>query len=160
VHCAVDTNAAAADWIFVGSAGGARIDHERMRSALRTVRRGGRMALLTQNRHGLHWLADWRPRATADDRAALSLADACELLHHAGAEDVRAYALLPHHEAPRVMIPVAPPCPAAAQRHALDQVWQRATPLGALTRALLGLCIEFGCMRQLYPSYLVVGRKP
>jgi hypothetical protein len=152
-----------ADWVFVGAASEAIVDEARLRAALDMTRSGGHIALAVENRYGLHWLADWRP--PHDEMAGCAAlrsgyTRARSLLQRAGAVDVRAYALLPHHEAPRAIIPVEPPCPPVAQRLALEQVWQRATPLGAAARALLGLGISSGLMRRLYPHYLLVGRKP
>jgi hypothetical protein len=151
------------DWVFVGAADEAIVDEARLRDALHMTRSGGHVALTVENRYGLHWLADWRP--SHDDMAARAAlrsgyTRAKALLRRAGAVDVRAYALLPHHEAPRAIIPVEPPCPPIAQRLALEQVWQRATPLGAVARALLGLCVATGLMRRMYPHYLLLGRKP
>jgi hypothetical protein len=152
-----------ADWVFVGAAHGVAVDEARLRAALDMTRSGGRVVLTVENRYGLHWLADWRPlRDGTAARASLhsGYTRAKALLWRAGAVDVRAYALLPHHEAPRAIIPVEPPCPPTAQRLALEQVWQRATPLGAVARALLGLGVATGLMLRMYPHYLLVGRKP
>jgi hypothetical protein len=147
----------------VGAANGAVVDERRLRDALGMLRRGGGVALTVENPYGLHWLADWRPLhdgAAARASVHCGYARAKALLRRSGAVDVRAYALLPHHQAPRAIIPVEPPCPPVAQGLALEQVWQRATPLGALARALLGLGAATRLMLRLYPHYLLVGRKP
>lgn len=151
-----------ADLVFVGCAHGTVIDESRLRSALGMVRNGGQVVLSVENPSGLHWLADWRPPTTGAAPASLRSGYRWvrALLQRSGVVDVAAYALLPHRDVPRVIIPVDPPCPAAAQRLALEHVWQRATPLGAAVRALLGLGIRTGLMLRRYPYYLLVGRKP
>jgi SAM-dependent methyltransferase len=129
------------------------------------LRPGGHLAVTVENRWGLHWIADWRP---ASERGASTHATTVRhglsrhiaLLRRAGADRLCAYALLPSRDAPRAIVPVFPPCPPAAQKMALDQVWQRATPAAALLRLGLGVLVSAGLMRYLYPHYLVVGRKP
>jgi hypothetical protein len=117
-----------------------------------------------ENPRGLHWLADWRPAAgerdTRQTALQMTLSGLERLMRRAGVTEIYSYALLPHHEAPRAIVPLQPACPSAAQMHALDQVWQRATPVAALTRKLLGVLVMIGAMRSLYPHYLVVARKP
>jgi SAM-dependent methyltransferase len=160
---------AAVDWVFFSgsiapdAAGVARS----LQAALTALRPGGHVVLTLENRWGLHWLADWR---VTDDTAAPAGGHEAVRRHglpwhrrqlcQAGAEDLRSYALLPSRDAPRAIIPVDPPCPAPAQRMALDQVWQRATPAAAIARGALGLLVRTGLMARLYPHYLVVGRKP
>lgn len=151
------------DWIFVG-ADASQPTENALRAAVQRARPGGHVALMLENRWGLHWLADWRSAGV--DRSSTSPAMQGSVsawrgrLREAGLEDIAVLALLPHHDAPRAIIPVDPSSPAAAQRHALDQVWQRATPGAAIVRWLLGLLVACGAMRSLYPHYLLVGRKP
>lgn len=153
-----------ADWVFLGAADAHDTIEARLQAAFDELKPGGHLAATLENPHGLHWLADWRP--PVDERHShrkvlrLTLPRFVRALERAGAAEVCSYALLPHHEAPRAIVPLQPAAPAAAQMHALDQVWQRATPLAALTRRLLGVLVRLGLMRRLYPHYLVVVRKP
>jgi hypothetical protein len=137
---------------------------QRLQAAFDRLKPGGHLAMPLENPRGLHWLADWRPAAGERDarRSTLqmTLSGLERLMRRAGVIEIYSYALLPHHEAPRAIVPLQPPCPSAAQMHALDQVWQRATPVAALTRKLLGVLVMIGAMRSLYPHYLVVARKP
>lgn len=161
------------DWVFFSGAMTAAADDDQaalqqVRGALDSLRPGGHVALTLENRWGLHWLADWRVSDDTNPGTATRGRNTSRhglrwhrnLLRAAGAADIRSYALLPSRDAPRAMIPVDPPCPAAAQRMVLDQVWQRATPAAAVVRRLLGVLVQAGLMRRLYPHYLVVGRKP
>jgi hypothetical protein len=154
---------AGADWIFLSRTGGS-LAAPPLRDALDQLKPGGHIVVTLENPRGLHWVADWRPAkstAAGGDTALQGGYRACSrLLGAAGATDVRSFALLPHHEAPRAIIPVDPPCPARAQLHAVDQVWQRATPMAALARKVIAVLITTGAMRALYPHYLVVGTKP
>jgi hypothetical protein len=129
------------------------------------LRPGGHIAMTLENRWGLHWIADWRTRSPRNEPTVAPLARHGlrwhrETLRRVGADQICAYALLPSRDAPRAIIPIDPPCPPAAQRMALDQVWQRATPAAALMRRAIGVLVDSGIMRHLYPHYLVVGRKP
>jgi SAM-dependent methyltransferase len=83
-----------------------------------------------------------------------------KLLTRAGFDEVRSFALLPHHSAPRAIIPIDPPCPPDAQQFVIDQVWRRASTAAALARALLAVLVRARVMRYFYPYYLLVGRKP
>jgi hypothetical protein len=166
VHELTDpTPAPAADWAFLSGtvpAEGLAVTLERTFAALRP---GGHLAMTLENRWGLHWIADWRPSAGRGPSAPATserhgLPWHLEQFRRAGADHICAYALLPSRDAPRAIIPVEPPCPPAAQKMALDQVWQRATPPAALLRLALGVLVRAGAMRFLYPHYLVVGRKP
>ena len=153
-----------ADWVFLGTDDTHDTVEGRICAAFQQLKPGGHLAVALENPRGLHWLADWRP--AADERRVragilrLTLRRFERAVRRAGATEVCSFALLPHHEAPRAIVPLQPPAPAAAQMHALDQVWQRATPIAALTRRLLGVLVQCGLMRQLYPHYLVVARKP
>jgi hypothetical protein len=137
-----------------------------LRRTFAALRPGGHVAMTLENRWGLHWIADWRTRSPANDVRADAppvrhgLRWHRELLRQVGADEICAYALLPSRDAPRAIIPIEPPCPPAAQKMALDQVWQRATPAAALLRRAIGVLVSSGLMRHLYPHYLVVGRKP
>ena len=153
-----------ADWVFLGTDDGHATVDGRIRAAFQQLKPGGHLAAALENPRGLHWLADWRP-AAGERRARagilrLTLHRFERAVRRAGATEVCSFALLPHHEAPRAIVPLQPPAPAAAQMHALDQVWQRATPVAAITRRLLGVLVRTGLMRRLYPHYLVVVRKP
>ena len=165
--------AGSVDWVFVtaDSPRGRPGLHEGLGSQLRLafafLRAGGRVALTCENRWGLHWLADWRAEGSAG-RDARSLRSRGghgfgwhrRAMRQAGGGEVHCFALLPSSDAPRAIIPVDPPCPAAAQRMALDQIWQRASPSAAIVRAGLGVLLHAGLMRSLYPHYLVIGRRP
>jgi hypothetical protein len=138
-----------------------------LRSLFHSLRPGGHLAITIENRWGLHFVADWRVAPKVQQRGANGhtperhgLRWHRHLMRAAGADQLRTYALLPSHDAPRAIIPVDPPCPPDAQKMALDQVWQRATPTAALARALLGVLVSAELMRWLYPHYLLVGRKP
>lgn len=153
-----------ADWVFLGTDDAHATVEGRIREAFDQLKPGGHLAAALENPRGLHWLADWRP-AVGERRARagilrLTLHGFERAVRRAGATEVCSFALLPHHEAPRAIVPLQPPAPTAAQMHALDQVWQRATPIAALTRRLLGVLVRCGLMRRLYPHYLVVVRKP
>ncbi len=161
------------DWVFLSGTvpwheGAAADATTTLRRAFAALRPGGHLALTLENRWGLHWLADWRTsprdpkgsgREGASD-ASHGLRWHRERLRGIGADQICTYALLPSRDAPRAIIPVQPPCPPEAQKMALDQVWQRATPAAALVRKALGALVTSGLMRQLYPHYLLVGRKP
>jgi hypothetical protein len=163
----------ALDWVFFSGSvpprDGATVEaFATLRRAFAALRPGGHLAITLENRWGLHWLADWRsaPRSTTDQPrqgtapARRGLHWHREGLRRLGAEEICSYALLPSRDAPRAIIPVDPPCPAEAQKMALDQVWQRASPVAALVRKALGALVTSGLMRGLYPHYLLVGRKP
>lgn len=149
------------DWVLCGTTGfgGA----QGLARAFAAVAPGGRIAVFCQNPGGLHWLSDWR-REPGDDRqrrpSVGRLDEVCDALRRLGARDVHGFALLPHHEAPRAIVPLEPPCPPAAQAAILDQVWQRGSPAAACVRALLSLVIRTGRMRRLFPHYLVAGTAP
>jgi hypothetical protein len=121
------------------------------------LRPGGHLAVGVENRWGLHALFGQR---RVDRRNTHGLDTYNRMLARCGADQVRSFALLPHHRKPRAIIPVSPPCPAAAQIFAIGQVWSRASPAAALGRRVLALCVDAGIMRYVYPHYLLVGRKP
>lgn len=161
------------DWVFFSGAvpsqdGAAADPTTTLRHAFDALRPGGHLAITLENRWGLHWLADWRTkqRETHDRKrpghaiARHGLRWHREQLRRIGADEICSYALLPSRDAPRAIIPVDPPCPSEAQKMALDQVWQRATPAAAIVRKALGALVTSGLMRRLYPHYLLVGHKP
>jgi hypothetical protein len=158
------------DWAFFSGSVPARsaTDPEVLATLRRTfaaLRPGGHIAMTLENRWGLHWIADWRTRTPRNEPTVTpptrhGLRWHRETLRRVGADQICAYALLPSRDAPRAIIPIDPPCPPEAQRMALDQVWQRATPAAALMRRAIGVLVDSGVMRHLYPHYLVVGRKP
>lgn len=142
----------------------ARAAHvESLRQVLAYLRPGGHVAVRVFNRWGLHGVLGTRDRDLqqlhgAHDRV-YSLRGWRALLEAAGAEDVRCYALLPHPEAPRVVLPVHPSCPVAAQRLVIEKVWKRPTRAGTLGRRLLGVLARVGVLAHLFPYYLLVGRR-
>lgn len=84
-----------------------------------------------------------------------------QLMREAGASEVSVHALLPHYNVPRAIVPLAPRrCSDAQQEYALDEVWQRASPLAALARLGVRALVRTGVMPYIYPHYLIVGRKP
>ena len=180
VHGFDEHTGEAPDWVFLTggatSAGPGGTQDDTLPRAFATLRPGGHLALALENRWGLHWLADWRTHRGGDagrsgDASVETRGPARRPVRHGlrwhvdrlqrtGAERIGCYALLPSCDAPRAIIPIEPPCPPEAQKMALDQVWQRATPSAALMRRLLGLLVDTGLMHSLYPHYLLVGRKP
>jgi precorrin-6B methylase 2 len=136
---------------------------EMLARAFAALRPGGHVAICVANRwavdtlrpsrNGLHEQASHR-------RYGGSVVAHTKLLARAGADEVRSYALLPHHAAPRAIIPIDPPCPPAAHEFVIDQVWRRASPAAALARGLLTILVRARVMRHFYPYYLLVGRKP
>jgi hypothetical protein len=161
------------DWVICGDPlhvepGTARGDTwlahaESLRRVLTYVRPGGHIALRVRNKWGLHRMLGTERHGSQElhdvgDRIH-SLRGWRGLLRVAGADDIRAYALLPHPDAPRVVLPVHPPCPAAAQQFVIDQVWKRPTRPGVLGRNVLGVLAHLRVMPHLYPYYLLVGRK-
>jgi ubiquinone/menaquinone biosynthesis C-methylase UbiE len=84
-----------------------------------------------------------------------------KLMREAGASDVTVYALLPHYNIPRAVIPLVPQrCSAAQQTYALEEIWQRASPAAALARMAVRALVRIGVMPHVYPHYLIVGSKP
>jgi len=84
-----------------------------------------------------------------------------QLMRDAGAVDITVHALLPHYNVPRAVIPLAPVrCSSAQQIYALDEIWQRASPVAALARLGVRALVRTGIMPHIYPHYLIVGRKP
>jgi hypothetical protein len=157
------------DWVFFAGIAPASGDlaadpGTSLERAFDALRPGGHLAITLENRWGLHWIADWRTRPGGRDApepgARRGLRWHRDLLRRAGADEICSYALLPSGDAPRAIIPIDPPCPAEAQKMALDQVWQRASPAAALVRRALGTLVSSGLMHGLYPHYLLVGRKP
>ncbi|HET7203596.1 MAG TPA: hypothetical protein VFI92_09535 [Steroidobacteraceae bacterium] len=161
------------DWVFFSGAlspqeGAAADVTATLRRAFDALRPGGHLAITLENRWGLHWLADWRTsrrdthgrESTGRSVTRHGLRWHRERLRGMGADQICSYALLPSRDAPRAIIPVDPPCPPEAQKMALDQVWQRASPAAAIVRKALGALVTGGLMRRLYPHYLLVGRKP
>jgi SAM-dependent methyltransferase len=84
-----------------------------------------------------------------------------KLMREAGADQVSVYALLPHYNVPRAIIPLAPKrSSSATQSYALDEIWQRASPVAALARTAVRMLVGARIMPHIYPHYLVVGRNP
>jgi protein-L-isoaspartate O-methyltransferase len=129
---------------------------EVMRQALAALKPGGQILLLGSNRRGGRYSTTVEKRTPSTH----GLEGYTALLADNGAVDVRVYAVLPHLSRPRAIIPVAPPSSAAAQRFAIQQVWKRASPLGAVGRGVVSLLVNTGLMRWFYPYYMAVGRKP
>ena len=124
--------------------------------AFEILKPGGHLVIAGTNKWGLS-----RKTADSGTRAvSYTLAGYRKLLAGTGAEVLQSYAPLPHFNRPRAIIPVEPPCPAAAQKFAVGQAWKRPTLAGALARASIGLLVHAGLMPRLYPYYFVVGRKP
>lgn len=155
------------DWVImngflhsIGRAGATsslRMQAKVLQRAFDLLQPGAHVAIGVENRWGLHALFGQR----RGDRTNTHGLDAYHrLLVRCGADEVRSFALLPHHRKPRAIIPVSPPCPPAAQAFAIDQVWSRASPAAAFGRRLLGLCVHARVMRYVYPHYLLIGRKP
>jgi hypothetical protein len=133
-----------ADWVWLGAVDAQCGLEECVRAGLAKLKAGGHLAAALENPHGLHWLADWRPSAAEREGPRRSLPVTLSRFERAalqaGAAEICSFALLPHHEAPRAVVPIE--------------------PAAALTRKLLGLALRLGLMRRLYPHYLVVVRKP
>jgi SAM-dependent methyltransferase len=137
---------------------------ESLRQVLQCLRPGGHVAMRVYNRWGLHGVLGLQRRSPQELHGArdriYSLRGWHRLMGAAGADDIRSYALLPHPDAPRVVLPIQPACPAAAQKFVIDQVWKRPTRAGTLGRTLLGVFAHLRLMPHLYPYYLLVGRNP
>ena len=127
-----------------------------LRQAFDALRPGGHLLLTGRNRWSLNTLL----RGPGKRVHRYGLGAYLDLLRRAGATDARAYALLPHFSRPRAIIPVDPPCQAAAQKFAIDQMWKRASLIGSLARDTMNLLVDIGLMRQFYPYYMIVGGKP
>ena len=161
-----------------------------LRRAFDSLKPGGHVAIAIENRWGINTffgavdhsglpftnlmprrMADWwvrrrnaRLRNDSKDGGyrtyTYGLNGYRNLMRQAGGDQVRSYALLPHYNTPRAIIPVDPLISPAAQKFAVDEVWQRASVPAALARRIVGLLIDTQIMRHIYPHYLVVGRKP
>lgn len=123
---------------------------------------GGRVVVNFDN---LGPFGSWRgfrqPRkdpGSCDGVPCRGLGHASSLLASTGCTEIAAYAVLPNRRAPRTLIPLAPPCPPAAEKYALGQAWKRAARGRALGRLALHLLVDLHLLRHLYPHYLVVGR--
>jgi ubiquinone/menaquinone biosynthesis C-methylase UbiE len=81
------------------------------------------------------------------------------LMKKAGADRVWAYAVLPHYNIPRAVIPLQPAVPSHVENYAIDESWQRASALASMARMMLHFAARVGWMRLVYPHYLIVGRK-
>jgi SAM-dependent methyltransferase len=161
-----------------------------LRRAFDMLKPGGHVAIAIENRWGINTffgaidhsglpftnlmprrMADWwvrrrnaRLRNDSKDGGyrtyTYGLTGYRDLMRQAGGDQTRSYALLPHYNTPRAIIPVDPLISPAAQKFAVDEVWQRASVPAALVRKIVGLLINARIMRHIYPHYLVVGQKP
>lgn len=162
-----------------------------LRQSFRIVKPGGHVAVAIENRWGINTffgeldhsglpytnlmprrMADWWVKRHAakyrNDSSnpgyrtyTYGLNGYQELMREAGASEVAVYALLPHYNIPRAVIPLAPRrCSSAQQDYALDEIWQRASPAAALARLGVRALVRAGIMPHIYPHYLIVGRKP
>lgn len=163
VHCVADARGQALaadsfDWVIIDGLipghGGFAANIEPLLPALKP---GGRVLARFDNRLGLGRRSPGRR-----DGAALG----CRGLRHAlqlaalpGLTPLACYALLPNPMAARTWIPLEPPCTRPAEKFALDQAWKRSSAARALGRRALHVLVDLRVMRQLYPHYVVVGRK-
>jgi len=126
-----------------------------LRQALDALKPGGRILLIGPNRWGIS-----RYSTHSESQASThGLNDYTSLLQDAGSVDITVSALMPHMNRPRAIIPISPPCSASAQKFAVQQIWKRASLMGALTRGAVSLLVNVGLMRQFYPYYMAVGSK-
>lgn len=163
---------------------------EVLRRSFEAVKPGGHVAVAIENRWGINTflgeidhsglpftnlmpraMASWwvnrhaaRFRNNASTRGyrtyTYGLGGYQALMHEAGAGDVAVYALLPHYNIPRAIVPLAPRrCSISQQEYAIDEIWQRASPLATMMRYGLRALVRVGLMPYIYPHYLVVGRK-
>jgi hypothetical protein len=128
---------------------------------LPNLKPGGGVVLTFANLWGVGGLLQPRRKAPESDGVPChGLGHARRLMTAAGLSEVTCYAMLPGRRAPRTLIPLAPPCPAAAEKFALDQAWKRASRRRAIGRLALRLLVDLRLLRLLYPHYLLVGRRP
>jgi hypothetical protein len=128
---------------------------------LPTLKPGGALVLTFANLWGVGGLLQPRRKAPESDGVPChGLGHARRLMVAAGLREVTCYAMLPGRRAPRTLIPLAPPCPPAAEKFALDQAWKRASRRRAIGRLALRLLVDLRLLRLLYPHYLLVGRRP
>jgi hypothetical protein len=149
------------DWVvFDGALPGNGDVSPSVARILPTLKPGGRVVMTFVNRWGVGRLLQPRRRAHKSDGASChGLGHAVRLMSAAGLSDVACYATLPGRRAPRTLIPLIPPCPAAAEKFALDQAWKRASRRRAIGRLALHGLVNLRMLRFLYPHYLVVGRR-
>lgn len=118
-----------------------------------------RLASWVVNRHAAKYRNDASNRGYRT--YTYGLGGYCKLMREAGAGEVSVHALLPHYNVPRAIIPLYPST--ASRRHeeyAIDEIWQRASAPASLARLLLRWLVRLRVMRQIYPHYLIVGKKP
>jgi hypothetical protein len=160
----VPLTAGSLDWIiFEGPIPGDGDVRTTIARLLPTVKPGGRIVLNFDN---LGPLGGWRRLrqrrkhpGSSDGVPCRGLGHAVRLFASAGCTEIVCYAVLPNRRAPRTLIPLAPPCPPAAEKFALGQAWKRVARGRALARLALHLLVDLHLLRYLYPHYLVVGRK-
>lgn len=160
-----------------------------LRRSFEIVRPGGHVAVAIENRWGINTffgeldhsglpftnllprrLASWvvnrhaaKYRNDASKRGyrtyTYGLGGYRKLMHEAGADEVSVFALLPHYNVPRAIIPLYPPTASHHEEYAIDEIWQRASRPASLARQFLRWLIRLHVMRQIYPHYLIVGKK-
>ena len=150
------------DWIiFDGPMPGGGDVPTKVARVLPALKPGGGVVLTFANRWGVGSLLQPRKREPESHGIPCGgLGHALRLMKAAGFIEVTCYAMLPGRLAPRTLIPLVPPCPAAAEKFALDQAWKRATRRRVIVRLALRLLVDLHLLRFLYPHYLLVGRKP
>jgi hypothetical protein len=150
------------DWIiFDGRIPGDGHVPTTLAQVLPTLKPGGGVVLTFANRWGVGGLVQPRRKAPESDGVPChGLGHARRLMTAAGLGEITCYAMLPGRRAPRTLIPLAPPCPPAAEKFALEQAWKRASRRRAIGRLVLRLLVDLRLLRSLYPHYLLVGRRP
>jgi hypothetical protein len=150
------------DWIiFDGHIPGEGDVPTRVARVLPTLRPGGGVVVTFANLWGMGGLLQPRLKAPESDGVPChGLGHAHRLMTAAGLSELTCYAMLPGRRAPRTLIPLVPPCPAAAEKFALGQAWKRASRRRAIGRQALRLLVDLRLLRYAYPQYLFVGRRP
>ena len=150
------------DWIiFDGPIPGAGAVPTTVARVLPALKPGGGVVVTFANIWGVGGMLQPRRKVPDSDGVPChGLGHAHRLMTAAGLSGVMCYAMLPGRRAPRTLIPLAPPCPPAAEKFALDQAWKRASRRRAIGRLALRLLVDLRLLRFVYPQYLLVGRKP
>lgn len=161
-----------------------------LRQAFDILKPGGHVAIAIENRWGINtffgaidhsglpftnlmprrlasWWVDRKGARLRNDTVAggyrtytYGLGGYESLMKQAGADRVWMYAMLPHYNVPRALIPLQPAVPRHVQTYAIDEIWQRASVSAAIARKMIRLAVRVRWMRQIYPHLLIVGRKP